>query len=116
MLVEFFIEIFPFNITEEFFYTCVLVTDFVYINHQELFDKLQYRTEYINNTRTEKLELLNIEYDKITTAAVVVLTAFYILDSTEIQNEELCEYLSEFCENSTDILFMISSILISMIN
>jgi len=61
-------------------------------------------------------KLLNIEYDKITKAAVVVLTAFHILDSTEIQNEQLCEYLSEVCENSTDILFMISNILMSMIS
>lgn len=63
-----------------------------------------------------RLKLLNIEYDKITKAAVVVLTAFHISDSTEIQIEQLCEYLSELCENSTDNLFMISNILISMIN
>lgn len=63
-----------------------------------------------------RLELLNIEYDKITKAAVVVLTAFHILDSTEIQNKQLCEYLSEVCEHSTDILFIISNTLIFMIN
>jgi len=61
-------------------------------------------------------EFIDIEYDKITTAAVIVLTAFNILDSTEIQNEKLCEYLSKLCQNSTDIIFTISNILISMID
>lgn len=55
MMVEFFIDIFPFNVTEELYSTCLLVTDFVYINHQELFDKLQYqKTKYINHLYTEE--------------------------------------------------------------
>lgn len=55
MFVEFLMEIMPFNVTEKLLSTCLLVTDFVYINHQELFDKLQYQKfGYINNTYTEK--------------------------------------------------------------
>lgn len=63
-----------------------------------------------------RLKLLDIEYDKITTAAVVVLTAFYILNSTDKRNEDLCQYLSRVCEKSIDALFMISSVLVSIIN
>lgn len=52
----------------------------------------------------------------MTTAAVVVVTACYTLNSTDKKNEEICEHLSTLCEKSTDDLFIISSVLISIIN
>lgn len=63
-----------------------------------------------------RFELLDIELDKITTAAALVVTAFYILNSTVKKNEELCKYLSILCEKSTDSIFMISTVLMSKIN
>jgi hypothetical protein len=62
------------------------------------------------------LESLDIELDKITTAAALVITAFYLLNSTDTINEELCRDLSALCEKSTDNLIIISTVLISIIN
>lgn len=70
----------------------------------------------IDNFSIVRLELLDIEFDKITTAAAVVVTAFYILNSTDKTNEELCLYLSTVCEKSFDYLLTISTVLISIIN
>jgi len=50
-----------------------------------------------------RLKLLDIVLDKIITAAAVI-TAFYILNSTDKTNEELCLYLSNVCEKSFDYL------------
>ncbi|XP_026805544.1 uncharacterized protein LOC113548714 [Rhopalosiphum maidis] len=117
MLVEYFIDVIPFITTDSLYSTCLLLTDFVYIYQQELYDQLQYqKTKHRIYTYSEKLELLDIEYDKITTAAAVVVTAFYILNSTDKTNEELCLYLSTLCEKSIDYLLTISTILISIIN
>lgn len=55
MMVEFFIDIIPFHITESLYSTCLLLTDFVYIHQQELYDHLQYqKTGYRNYTYCEK--------------------------------------------------------------
>lgn len=63
-----------------------------------------------------RLELLDIVYDKITTGAAVVITAFFVLNPTDRKNEELCGYLSTICEKPVDYLYKFSSILISIIN
>lgn len=63
-----------------------------------------------------RLKLLDAEYDKITTGAVVVITAIFVLNSNDKKNEEICEYLSTICEKPADYLYMISSVLISIIN
>ncbi|CAI6363377.1 unnamed protein product [Macrosiphum euphorbiae] len=117
MLVEYFIDVIPFTTTDSLHSTCLLLTDFVYIYQQELYDRLQYqKTGYRIHTYSEKLKLLDIEFDKITTAAAVVVTAFYILNSTDKTNEELCLYLSNICEKSFDYLLTISTVLVSIIN
>ncbi|KAF0763836.1 cyclin N-terminal domain-containing protein 1-like [Aphis craccivora] len=117
MLVEYFIDVIPFITTDSLYSTCLLLTDFVYIYHQELYDRLQnQKTGYKICTYSEKLELLDVEYDKTTTAAAVIVTAFYILNSTDQTNEELCLYLSTLCDKSIDNLLTISTVLISIIN
>lgn len=63
-----------------------------------------------------RLELLDIEYDKISIAAAVIVTAFYILNSTNKKNEDLCKHLSTFCEKSIDNLLIIASVMLSIIN
>lgn len=55
MLVEYFIDVIPYNITDSMYSTCLLVTDFAYINQQELYDKHQYQKfGYRNCTYIEK--------------------------------------------------------------
>lgn len=55
MLVEYFINMIPINITNKIHTVCLIVTDFVYIYQQELHDRLQYQmTGYSNNTYIEK--------------------------------------------------------------
>lgn len=55
MMVEFFIDMIPFHITDSLYSTCLLLTDFVYIHQQELYERLQYqKTGYRNYTYCEK--------------------------------------------------------------
>lgn len=55
MLVEYFIDTIPINTTDNMYSTCLILTDLVYIHHQELYDRLQYqKTGYRNYTYSEK--------------------------------------------------------------
>lgn len=54
MLVEYFIDIIPFNTKDNLYSTCLLITDFVYIYQQELYDRFQYeKTGYRKYTYNE---------------------------------------------------------------
>lgn len=55
MIVEYFIDVIPFETTESVYSTCLMLTDFVYIYQQELYDRLQFqKTGYRANTYIEK--------------------------------------------------------------
>lgn len=55
MLVEYFLVMIPYKITDNLYSTCLLLTDFAYIYQQELHDRIQYqRTGCRNYTYCEK--------------------------------------------------------------
>lgn len=55
MLVEYFIDVIPFITTDSLYTTCLLLTDFVYIYHQDLYDRLLcQKTGYKMCTYSEK--------------------------------------------------------------
>lgn len=55
MLVEYFLVMIPYETTDNLYSTCLLLTDFVYIYQQELYDQIHYqRTGCRNYTYCEK--------------------------------------------------------------
>lgn len=55
MLVEYFLIMIPYKTTDDLYSTCLLLTDFVYIYQQELYDQILYqKTGCRNYTYCEK--------------------------------------------------------------
>ncbi|XP_050424418.1 uncharacterized protein LOC126835703 [Adelges cooleyi] len=110
LFVEYFIYFIDYENKTDLLSMCTMLTDFVYIHFNEIYDHLQYKKigqrQY---SYSEKMQFLFAEYGKISTAAAIIITATYFLDFNDEKIELITEYLSEECQMSPYDLRLISS-------